>query len=298
MSAANKNNTKGLGKGFDVLVPVGLDVNSVVANSHEKVHKLAIDIVVPKQGQPRKNFDDKALKELAQSIQEHGIIQPLIVTQVEQNLYSIIAGERRWRAARIIGLTEIPAIVRSANEHQQLELSLLENIQREDLNPIEKAATIQRLHEQFGQSYEDISRRLGKAHTTVINVMRLLALPQAMQEALMVGNISEGHARSLLAIQKYPEAQKTLFANIVSKKLSVRQAEQYVVSIKRGQQLPKDKTRKQSNIAIDKLTDNLKKHLGVKKIVLQHSVKGSGKIVIGYKSENELNKIINQILDN
>ncbi len=289
-------NNKSLGKGFDILVPVGLDVSGVAAGSHEKVHKLAIDIVVPKKDQPRKNFDVQALNELAQSIREFGIVQPLIVTQVEQNSYSIIAGERRWRAAKIIGLTEVPAIVRSATEHQQLELSLLENIQREDLNPIEKAATINRLHEQFGQSYEDISRRLGKAHTTVINVMRLLALPPEMQESLMVGNISEGHARSLLAIQRYPDAQKTLFANIVSKKWSVRQAEQFVVAIKRGEHTSKEDSKIKPNVAIEKLTNQIQKRLGIKKITVQHSVKGSGKIVIGYKSEDELDKIVNQIL--
>jgi ParB family chromosome partitioning protein len=286
---------KGLGRGFDVLVPVGLDVSNVTAGSHEKVHKLAIDIVVPKKDQPRKNFDEQALNELAQSIREHGIIQPLIVTQIEQNNYSIIAGERRWRAAKIIGLTEVPAIVRSATEHQQLELSLLENIQREDLNPLEKAATIHRLHEQFGQSYEDISKRLGKAHSTVINVMRLLALPPEMQESLMLGNISEGHARSLLALQKYPSAQKTLFANIVSKKWSVRQAEQYVVATKRGDKTENNQKAKQ-NIAIDKLTNNLQKRLGIKRVTVHHSVKGSGKIVIGYSSEAELDKIVNRIL--
>jgi len=295
VSVNKKVNSKGLGRGFDVLVPVDLDVKNVTASSNEKVHKLAIDIVVPKQDQPRKNFDDKALNELAQSIQEHGIIQPLIVTQIEQNLYSIIAGERRWRAARIIGLTEVPAIVRSATEHQQLELSLLENIQREDLNPLEKAVTIQRLHEQFGQSYESIAQRLGKAHTTLVNQVRLLALPPQMQESLMIGNITEGHARSLLALQKYPDAQKTLFANIVSKKWNVRQAEQYVVSIKRGN--AKDlKPKSQNNVAIEKLSGKLQKYLGAKKVMVQHSVKGSGKIVINYDSEDELNNIIGLVL--
>jgi ParB family chromosome partitioning protein len=287
---------KGLGKGFDVLVPIGLDVNNVAAGAHEKVHKLAIDIVAPKQGQPRRNFDEKALNELADSIREHGIIQPLIVTQVRQDLYSIIAGERRWRAAKIIGLAEVPAIVRSATEHQQLELSLLENIQREDLNPLEKAATIQRLHEQFGQSYESIAKRLGKAHTTIINNMRLLGLPAEMQESLMFGNITEGHARSLLALQKYPDAQKTLFTNIVSKKWNVRQAEQYVVSVKRGKTQPNKTRQTVKTVAVEKISGKLQKYLGAKKVIVQHSVKGSGKIVIGYSSERELDKIVGQIL--
>jgi ParB family chromosome partitioning protein len=131
---------KGLGKGFDVLVPLNVDVDSVTAGAQEKVHKLALDIVVPKDNQPRQRFEEEALKELAQSISVHGVVQPIIVTQVEQDLYSIIAGERRWRAAKMAGLKDIPAIVRSANEHEQIELSLLENVQRKDLTALEFAA--------------------------------------------------------------------------------------------------------------------------------------------------------------
>jgi ParB family transcriptional regulator, chromosome partitioning protein len=288
--------TNRLGKGFDILVPVGLNVSDVAASSHEKVHKLAIDIVVPKKDQPRRSFDQKALDELAQSIKQHGIIQPIIVTQIEQNMYSIIAGERRWRAAKIIGLTEVPAIVRSATEHQQLEISLLENIQREDLNAIEKAITIQRLHDQFGQNMEEIAKRLGKAHTTVINITRLLGLPDDMQKALVDSVLTEGHARALLALQKQPDLQLKLFKNIVDKKWNVRQAEQFVVAVKRGNETPKASAKQPASKNIEQLTSKLKKHLNAKRVIVQHSVKGSGKIIINYSSEDELNKLTDKIL--
>ncbi|HUD03709.1 MAG TPA: ParB/RepB/Spo0J family partition protein [Patescibacteria group bacterium] len=285
---------KGLGRGFDVLVPIGVDVAEVATGSHEKVHKLAVDIVVPKSDQPRRNFDETALNELAQSIREYGIVQPLIVSQIEQNLYSIIAGERRWRAAKIAGLTEVPAIIRSATEHQQIELALLENVQRTDLSPIELAATLYRLHHQFSQSYEDISKRLGKAYPTIINIIRLLGLPTEMQESLQAGNITEGHARSLLSLQKYPKEQKALFANILSKHWNVRQAEQFVVNVKRGQTA--DESKKPSKVVPDATATKIQKHLGAKKVILQTSAKGSGKLVITYSSEKELSKIVAKIL--
>jgi ParB family chromosome partitioning protein len=270
---------KGLGKGFDVLMPVGINVSTVAAGVGEKVHRLALDVVVPKQDQPRQYFDTAALDQLAVSIREHGILQPLVVVQVDQNLYSIIAGERRWRAARLAGLTEVPAIVRSANEHEQLELALLENVQRSDLTPLEQSLTVYRLHTQFNQSYEDIAKRLGKAYTTVINSVRLLSLPPEMQESLQVGTISEGHARTLLSLQKFPIAQKTLFANMVSKGWSVRQSEQFVIVVKRGSTKDKPSEKPKQNTNYATTTKALEKQLGAK-VIVQHSAKGKGKLVI------------------
>lgn len=287
---------KGLGRGFEVLIPLDVNVANITANSQEKVHKLAIDIVVPNINQPRKQFDDESLKELAQSIVEHGIIQPIIVDKIEQNLYSIIAGERRWRAAKIAGLKEVPAIVRSANDHERLELALLENVQRTDLTPLELANTIFKLHTQFSQGYEDIARRLGKAQTTIINNIRLLNLPPVMQESLQNGNITEGHARALLSLQKYPEAQKNLFASIISKGWNVRQAEQYAVSIKKGQIVT---TKNYStNSTVEAITNKIQKKLNAKKVYVQSSAKGSGKLVITYSTEQEFAKIVGQILSN
>lgn len=289
-------NNKHLGKGFDVLVPVGIDMTNVTANRQEKVHKLAVDIVVPKTEQPRQNFDEKALQELAESIRTHGIIQPLIVSQLEQNLYSIIAGERRWRAAKMIGLTEVPAIIRSANEHEQLEISLLENIQREDLNPVEKAVAIIRLRDQFGQNLDLIAKRLGKANTTVINIIRLLNLPPQMQKALQEGKISEGHARSLLSLHKDPKLQQQLFDNILANGWSVRRAEQFVVDAKKAKINTKtSKTKVTPNI---QAATKLKKYLGVKDVLVQKSLKGTGKVVISFASEKEYERILEKILKN
>lgn len=287
--------TKGLGKGFDVLVPVGMDIGTVTAGAGEKVHRLALDVVVPRQDQPRQQFDDAALNQLAHSIREHGILQPLVVRQHEQNMYSIIAGERRWRAARIAGLTEVPAIIRSVTEHEHLELALLENVQRADLSALEQANTIVRLHTQFNQSYEDIAKRLGKAYTTVVNSVRLLNLPPEMQESLSVGTINEGHARALLSLQKYPRAQKTLFANIVSKGWNVRQAEQYAIVVKRGADTnvsPKNSATKTHYADTAKA---IEKQLGTK-VTVRHSAKGKGTLVIAYNSEAELARIASKIV--
>lgn len=286
---------KGLGKGFDVLVPVGVDVSNVTAGSHEKVHKLAVDIVVPKAEQPRQSFDQKALEELADSIRQHGIIQPLIVSQLEQNLYSIIAGERRWRAAKLVGLKEVPAIIRSATEHEQLEISLLENIQREDLNPVEKAVAIIRLRDQFGQDLDLISKRLGKANTTIINIIRLLNLPAAMQQALQDGTISEGHARSLLSLQNDPKLQQQLYENILANKWSVRRAEQFVVDAKRAKIKTKSIKTKVTN---EQAATKLKKYFGVQNVNIQKSLKGTGKLTISFKSEEEFKRILDKILKN
>jgi ParB family chromosome partitioning protein len=288
-------NTKGLGKGFDILVPVGIDVSTVAASSSEKVHRLALDVVVPKQDQPRQYFDEPALDQLAYSIREHGILQPLVVVQLEQNMYSIIAGERRWRAARIAGLTEVPAIIRSATEHEQLELALLENVQRADLSALEQANTIFRLHTQFGQSYEDIAKRLGKAYTTVVNSVRLLNLPPEMQESLSIGTINEGHARALLSLQKDTAAQKTLFANIVSKGWSVRQAEQFAIVVKRGPTNDKPIANKAVKAHYADTAKAIEKQLDTK-VTVRHSAKGKGTLVISYGSDEELTRIANKII--
>lgn len=286
---------KGLGKGFDVLVPIGVDVGTVSAGAGEKVHKLALDIVVPRQDQPRQQFDEAALDQLAYSIREHGILQPLVVRQHEQNMYSIIAGERRWRAAKIAGLTEVPAIIRSVTEHEHLELALLENVQRADLSALEQANTIIRLHTQFNQSYEEIARRLGKAYTTVANSVRLLNLPPEMQESLSIGTINEGHARALLSLQKYPASQKTLFANIVAKGWSVRQAEQYAIVVKRGPTDTKAMAKKVDKTHYIDTAQAIEKQLGVK-VMVRHSAKGKGTLVIAYSSEDELARIASKII--
>ena len=292
----NVAKTKGLGKGFDELIPVGVNIATITASPNERIHRLAIDIVVPKSDQPRQYFDEEKLRELAQSIETHGVLQPIVVNQIEPNVYSIIAGERRWRASQIAGLTDIPAIIRTSSEHESLELALLENVQRADLTAIELALTIQRLHTQFNQAYDEIAKRLGKAKTTINNIVRLLGLPPIMQKALAEGKISEGHARSLLSLQQFPDSQKELFNKILKLHISVREAEQFVVKIKQSKSKD-DKTKKPESIQpINEVQINkLQKRLGTK-IILRHSARGSGKLVINYDSEATLAKVVQQIL--
>lgn len=287
-----KNNA--LGKGFDVLIPSGVDVANITSMPNERVYKLALDIIVPKKDQPRQYFDEETLNELAQSIITHGVIQPIIVMQIEQDMYSIIAGERRWRASKIAGLTDIPAIIRTATEHEKLEIALLENVQRADLTAIEQAITIQRLHTQFNQDYEDIAKRLGKARTTISNIVRLLGLPVIMQKALCESKISEGHARSLLSLQQYPKEQKELFNKILSSHVSVREAEQFVVKVKHGDKKIVKKSESVRPKDEEKI-QKIQKQFGTK-VLLRHSVRGSGKLIINYKNEAMLASIIKQIL--
>lgn len=282
---------KGLGKGFDSLIPGGTNLDSVTTPSSEKIHSLAIDVVLPKSGQPRQVFNDSELQQLAISIEEQGVLQPIIVTEVEHNLYSIIAGERRWRASKIAGRTHIPAIIRKVNELEHLELALLENVQRSDLNAIETAKSIERLHNEFGQSYEDIALRLGKGYTTIINAVRLLQLPKDIQQSLMSGEISEGHGRALLALAKHPNAQKLLFKDIITKKLSVRQTEVLAANAKNNaEQLKGDNQKLATAQKTNKISETVSKNLGVK--VNIPTSKNKGKITIHYASQADYEKIL------
>src|SRR3990167_4061956 len=170
------SNSKGLGRGFEALLPENFD-NSILVNDDERVQKILIQDIKPNKAQPRQSFDTQALNELAESIKRHGILQPLIITASGENgVYTIIAGERRWRAAQIAKLERVPAIIRTAKELEQLEIALIENVQRVDLSPLEQAASIQRLRDQFTMDYEVIAKRLGKASSTITNIARLLGL--------------------------------------------------------------------------------------------------------------------------
>ncbi|MBC7581257.1 ParB/RepB/Spo0J family partition protein, partial [Aeromicrobium sp.] len=195
--------TRGLGRGFDSLLPQSFD-NSVLSDPSERIQKLDVTLIDPNPEQPRQHFDEEALAELASSIKQHGILQPMVVSP-EAGRYRIIAGERRWRAAKIAGLKQVPAIVRTAKELEQLELAIIENVQRVDLSSLEQAISIERLHQQFSTPYDTIAKRLGKAHTTVVNIVRLLQLPDEAKTALTSRDISDGHARQILALKKQPE---------------------------------------------------------------------------------------------
>lgn len=267
-----------LGKGLDALIPT------------EKVGQgyviLGIDEIRPNTYQPRKDFDEEAINELAVSIQEKGIIQPIVVRK-NMNAYEIIVGERRWRAAQRVGLTKVPVIIKDASDREALELALVENLQREDLNPIEEATAYDQLIEDFGLTHEEISKRIGKERSTITNQLRLLKLPEEVREALIKGEITAGHARALLGLES-PNKMKEVLEAIRKEKLSVRKTEKLV------QKLLGDKQTAIKSHAVDPfikhLTDELKKALGTQVKIIDKG--GEGKIEIEYYSKDELERII------
>jgi ParB family transcriptional regulator, chromosome partitioning protein len=285
--SAGSTKKTGLGKGFAALMPQNFDA-TILVDENEKVFSLELVKVRPNPDQPRQHFDEEALAQLAQSIKQHGIVQPLVVTPAGEGLYTIIAGERRWRAAGIIGLTKVPALVRSAKELEQLEIALIENVQRVDLSPLEQARSIERLHQQFNVTYEAIAERLGKAPSTINNMVRLLQLPKDAFTALAEGKITEGHARAILALKDDPQAQQVLLHSIVQHGWSVRQAERYVTSLKSGIKEKKavDERVHTENPVTKRLTKRLETPVHIKRMA-----KG-GRLEITFTSDNELERIL------
>lgn len=280
----------GLGKGIAALMPQNFDTTILIDDS-EKILRLEVTVIQPNPDQPRQHFDETALEQLANSIKQHGVVQPLVVTPASAGKYTIIAGERRWRASQIAGLTKVPALVRSAEELEQLEIALIENVQRVDLSPLEQARSIERLHQQFSMTYDAIAKRLGKAPSTINNIVRLLQLPTDALGALKANQISEGHARTILALKHYPEEQAALLQSILQHKWSVRQAERYVTSIKEGVQ-----ERKAVHARVQTETPETKrltKQLGVP-VHIKRTAKG-GRLEISFKSDEELQNILRQL---
>ncbi|MBC7708279.1 ParB/RepB/Spo0J family partition protein [Polaromonas sp.] len=282
---------RGLGRGFDTLLPQTFDKTLLLPNDDERIQKLSVDDVVADAQQPRRHFDEKALTELGESIREHGILLPLVVRTLGNKKYQIVAGERRWRAAKLAGLKTVPAIVRSLKELQQLEIALVENVQRVDLSPLEQAVSLHRLHDQFSIAYEAIAKRLGKAPSTVNNLVRLLQLPEPAQAALAAREISEGHARAILALKGQAKEQANLLAAIVTHGWSVRQAERYVNSLKAG---VKEPTAVRERVQTETpATKALSKHLGAP-VHVKRTAKG-GRLEITFTSDDELAKILTQL---
>lgn len=277
-----------LGKGLDALIPKEFDTN--VLRESERIHSIAISDISPNPKQPRKTFDESSLKELTQSIKQHGVVQPLVVTK-DGNRYQLVAGERRLRAAKKAGLTEVPAVVRSLKELEQLEISIIENVQRVDLSPLEQALSIERLHEQFSLSYAEIAAKLGKAVPTIHNIVRLLQLPEGGKEALQNNQISEGHARALLALKDMPDKQQELLVLIIDQKWSVRQAEQFVVMAKGNSKRLNQDTKVNKETAI---TKRLAEKLDTS-VTLKPTKKG-GSVQISYSSDKELDRILKSLL--
>lgn len=292
MSAETKR-AVGLGRGFDVLMPEGFD-KSILLDESERVQKVSTDQLEPHTNQPRKLFEEDSLKELSNSIKRHGILQPLIVTPKDDktDLYMIIAGERRWRAAKLAGIKSVPVIVRSSKELERLEIALVENVQRVDLSPLEQADSIERLHQQFNLDYVAIARRLGKADTTVYNMVRLLQLPPEAIKALRDKKITEGHARSVLALKDYPDKQRELLNGIIRNGWSVRQAERFVTAVKKSG--ADEKVVKASVKSETPSTRRLAKV--IKAPVTVRRMANGGKLEIGFKSDEDLERIISDFI--
>ncbi len=275
-----------LGKGLGALIP---DLS--VLNDKERkalgIAEIELDKIVPNEYQPRKTFQDDAMKELAASIKEHGVIQPIIVHRIGTN-YGLIAGERRWRASRLAGLKTIPALVKEATKRELIEQALIENIQREDLNPLEAAEAYKRLQDEFKLTQEDLAKRVGKERSTVTNFLRILSLPKEVKHELAAGNLSMGHAKALLSMERVRD-QLQAAQMIVKKGLSVREAEALAGKLKNP---AKEKKPKVSH-ELKSVEDKLRKSLGTK-VSITATAKG-GRIVIDYYSNEELDRILEKI---
>lgn len=285
MSTAKKS---GLGRGFDALIPQDFD-KSLLLDEGERIQKLAVQQLKANPDQPRQHFDKTALEQLAGSIKQYGVLQPLVVTPAKgSDGYIIIAGERRWRAAQLAGLKKVPAVVRSTKDLERLEIAIVENVQRVDLSPLEQAMSIEKLHQQFNMTYEAVAKRLGKATSTVNNIVRLLQLPAAARQALHEKQISEGHARAILALKDFSAKQTALLKQIIAQGWSVRQAERYVVSVKEGfKETAATKQRMQTETPA---TKQLSKRIGVP-VHIRRTAKG-GKLEISFKSDDQLTAVL------
>ena len=287
---------RGLGRGFDTLIPTQVleeefDPTSQEDEQISQLRHLKIDDIIPDEEQPRRHFDEDALIELANSIKEHGVLQPIVVIPKGVK-FEIVAGERRWRAAQAAGLRKMPAIVRTLTDQHKLELALIENLQRQDLNPLETATAYLKLQQQFNLTLEQISQRVGgKAVSTISNVLRLLGLPKDAKQALVEGKISEGHARQILAIHE-TDIQQELLELIIKKEWSVRKAEQFVIGYKEGK---KGKTTAAAKIQTETVeTKALSKRLKAE-VTVKNMAKG-GRLVIQFKDEQDLQRISDILL--
>lgn len=277
------NKKGGLGRGLNALI-IDNDSNEEKDSNSQKI---SLNLIRPNEHQPRKNFDGDKIVQLAESIKEHGIVQPLILKKKDKQ-YIIVAGERRFRAAKSLGLKEVPAVIIDATEKEILEISLIENIQREDLNPIEEALAYKRLIEDFELTQEQLSQRIGKSRVAITNCMRLLNLDERVQDYLIDGVISEGHGRVLLTISDKDDQYK-LSQKIIDEDLSVRATEKLLKTYKESSDKNTEKSSEENQYIVD-IRDKLEGYFGTK--VLLKSNKNKGKIEIEYYSNEDLQRII------
>lgn len=276
----------GLGKGLGALIPEE-------AVNEEKKHKsyetlISINDIKPNKDQPRKYFDNEKIMELAESIKQHGLIQPLVVKQVGE-FYSIIAGERRWRAAKLAGVKELPTIIMDLSDEKLLEISLIENIQREDLNPIEEGKAYQRLLVDFKLTQEELSMKIGKSRTAISNTIRLLNLDERVQNYIIEGILTEGHGRSILGLQDN-KMQNEVAQLIIDENLSVRETEKYIKELNTIKEEKKTKEVQELNPYYKDVQNKLENYFGTK--VNINSKRNKGKIEIEYYSEDDLQRIL------
>ena len=291
---------RGLGKGLDSLIP------NTIGESKGKADKgtgtenkdpetmVKLTAVEPNRDQPRKNFDEDALLELAESIKQFGLLQPILV-QERDGYYEIIAGERRWRAAKIAGLKEVPVIIKNLTDQEIVEISLIENIQREDLNPIEEAQAYKRLLNEFHLKQDEVAERVSKSRTAVTNSMRLLKLCDEVQQMVVNEMITTGHARALLSIED-PEEQYMIAQKVFDEKMSVREVEKLVKNLHKPEK-PKKAENKSLEVIYQNIEEKLKESLGTK-VSISSKDNGAGKIQIEFYDHDDLDRLMEYIIKN
>ena len=295
-----------MGKGLDALLSAGLGVTAPApempinpSDSDQKVEykdgKLAhlpVELIQRGKYQPRRDMHPEALEELAESIKVQGVMQPIVVRNIGEGRYEIIAGERRWRATQLAGLDKIPAVIRDVPDEAAIAMALIENIQRENLNPIEEAVALKRLQDEFELTHAEVAQAVGKSRTTITNLLRLIALSDEVKTLLEHGDLEMGHARALLTLDT--ETQRAIARQIVAKGLSVRQTEALVRLHQEGRDNEKVKPEVTVSADIRRLQDQLSDTLGAG-VEIQHGAKGKGKLVISYNSLDELDGILGHI---
>src|SRR5690554_1389185 len=291
---------KGLGKGLDALLGAGVKIpaadNVTAEQAREaldgKLMRLPIEMISRGKYQPRRDMHPEALEELAESIKAQGVMQPIVVRPTGNDRYEIIAGERRWRATQLAGLDKIPAVVRDVPDEAAIAMALIENIQREDLNPIEEAMALKRLQDEFELTHQEVAQAVGKSRTTITNLLRLIALDDEVKKLLEHGDLEMGHARAILSLT--PEQQRKVARQIVGKGLTVRQAEALVRKIQEDKTQASGVASVPVSADIKRLQNQLSETLGAG-VAIQHSAKGKGKLVISYNTLDELDGILAHI---
>jgi ParB family chromosome partitioning protein len=294
------NPKRGLGRGLGALIPTA---PATPAETGPALAEIAIDAIGPNPRQPRQNFDPTGLQELADSIREHGLIQPLVVTRGQGQqpaggpTYTIIAGERRWRAARLAGLQQVPAVIKEASDQALLELALVENVQRADLNPLEEATAYKMLVDEFGLTQAQVATRMGKARVTVTNALRLLRLSEPVKEALISNKISEAHARALLGLEE-EDLQVEALTLVLRRSLTVRQTEELVRRLLIATSSDDDEPVAEDDpqaLYVEAMQQSLRERLGTK-VDVNRNRRGRGRLVIHFYSDEELQSVYDAIL--